>query len=323
MNTFATSITLWKRSIVQGVYQLIRERNWLIAIGALSGIFLLVQLLMVAFVGLRGFEAVMQGETSIRIEVTNGARQEKIAEFVAGTKALSYVSYVQRITPEQSYELMKKNDPNLISFLEEFNLENPFPETIQIGLQSLLNYADLQDFISQDAWRELIDPTYSTNITDQEAYMNQVIHITRAIRNALLVFIGVAAAILLYITIELIRSRVIKRSEEVLIKRLCGAIHFYILLPFVVEAVLLLFIAFCISVIIMIASIFGIQSFIPNVGPEGVLNKIWQASQVAFMHYGLLVIGIQILLIPVLSWLGTWFGSYQILRTQNYGLHRH
>lgn len=318
-----TSVTLWKRSIVQGIYQLIREHNWLIAIGALSGIFLLVQLLMLAFVGLQGFEAVMQGETAIRIELTNGVRPEKIAEFINGTKALPYVSYVQRITPAQSYELMKKSDPNLISFLEEFNLANPFPETIQIGLKGLLYYEDLQNFMSQDAWRELIDPTYSTSISDQEVYMSQVIHVTRAIRNALLLFIAIAAAILLYITVELIRSRVIKRSEEVLIKRLCGAIHFYILLPFVVEAALLLFIAFCISIIVMIISIFGLQSYIPSVGPDGVFNKIWEASKIAFMQYGVLVISLQLLLIPIISWLGTWFGSHQILRSQNYGLHRH
>lgn len=323
MSTFATKVTLWKRSVQQGIQQLTREKSWLVAVGALSGIFLLVQLLTVAFIGLQGFESVMQGETSVRLELIDAATPEGIAEFIREIKTLPYVSYVQRITPEQSYELMKTSDPNLISFLEEFNFTNPFPETIQIGLSGLLNYKDLQTVIGQDQWRNLIDPTYSTTISEQEAYMSQVISITNAIRNGLLIFIAIAAAILLYITIELVRTRVLRRSEEILIKRLCGAIHFYILLPFITEATILLGLAFCLSVIIMTGAIIGLQKFIPTVGPDGVFNQIWEASTAAFVQYGLMVLLIQLLIIPIISWFGTWLGSYQTMSTKNLGLHRH
>lgn len=323
MSTFATKITLWKRSIQQGVQQLMREKNWLVAVGALSGIFLLVQLLTVAFIGLQGFESVMQGETSVRLELIDSATPESIAEFIREIKTLPYVSYVQRITPEQSYELMKTSDPNLINFLEEFNFENPFPETVQIGLSGLLNYKDLQDVISKEEWRNLIDPTYSTSISEQEAYMSQVINVTNAIRNGLLIFIAIAAAILLYITIELVRTRVLRRSEEVLIKRLCGAIHFYILLPFITEATILLGLAFCLSLIIITGAVIGLQNFLPTVGPSGVFNQIWSESTSAFAQYGLIVLGAQLLMIPIVSWLGTWLGSYQTMRAKNLGLHRH
>lgn len=314
---------LWKRASEQGMKQMLRERHWIVTMGTLSGICVLLQLLILSFIGVEGFQAILQEKTSLRLEMNTEATNEEIVSFISALKKLPYIDRVDRITPEKSYEIIKQKDPGLIEFLEEFNFANPFPETVQVRFSSLKDYDTFSTFITAPQWRTLIDPSFATSTSDQETYILQILVVTKAIRTGIIAFLAVAIAVLLYIIIELIRAKIIRRQEEIIIQRLCGAMHFYITLPFIIEISVLLLLATCISILIVAITLITAPFVVGSLSTVGTLNDLWQKStEVLVQKVGWILI-IQIVAIPVIAWLGTWIGTRKILGTRHLGLHRH
>jgi cell division transport system permease protein len=314
---------LWKRALIQGWKQLVRERNWFLTVGTLTGVCMLFQLLLLSYIGIEGFTSILQDQTNLRLELNENVTPEVVSAFVSDLKALEYIDRVQLITPAKTYETMKESDPTLIAFLEEFNLGNPFPQTVHVQISSLNDYEYFTEQLQQEKWRSVLAPSFSTSTSEQETYIRQTIAVSTAISRAIIAFIALALVVLVYIIIELIRSKIMHKNEEIIIQRLCGAMHFYIVLPFVVEVSLILLLAVSLSIIVMLSVAMAAPFVFTSLSTNGILSQLWLRSSQIFTERVTVLVLIQLVCIPFVAWFGTWLGSFKILHNRYLGLHRH
>ena len=231
-------------------------------------------------------------------------------------KQLSYVDGVQYIPKEQAYDAERARDPSLIQFLEEFHLANPFPDTIAVTLRSLADYDRFAAFSRQSQWKTIVDPTFLSQATDQEAQVHEMLRVTQAGQTLVFVFLALIAGILLFVLMELTRRRAQARSEEMLIERLMGADTPTILVPFVVEATMLLIIALALALLIVsLFLVFVLPIVVPALGADGVFHAL--RTETVSLLWGLLpgVLLFEILLTPVLAFVAAWLALRSQLQT--------
>ena len=313
---------VWKRGIERGIVTVFRERDWITALGALTGVFLLLQLIIFVLLGLGEIQSTLKSRTDLRLEIQDNAENQQIQTFLSEMDQLPYVEDLIFVTKEQAYAQMKKQDPELIAFLEEFELSNPFPETVAITLSSLDEYDTFDAFLKQEKWHSIVDPTFLSSTTDQEQYVHELLRLTNTGQSLGLFFLILTAGILLFVTMELVRGRVLRRSEEILVEHITGAETFAVLLPFAVEAIVLLLAAMVLSTAIMVGIVMLLPIVMPNLISDGPLNAIGTEMSLILTTKLTVVILIEVLAIPIIGWLGAWLGILPKISTRSLMLHR-
>lgn len=297
-----------KRGITRGLRTLRREHRWKSTLGALCGIFVVVQLLIIAMLGLQTMQTILESRTDLRIELQPTATDNDIQDFYSALRALPYIQKTQYITKEQAYEQAQKLNPELVSFLEEFNFDNPFADIIGVTLTSLEAYNQFASFTEEQRWSSVVNPEFLSVITEQEKRVGELLQLTRSGRMLTAIILGITALSLLFITVEFVRSRALSRSDEVLVERLAGATPLAIVTPFVAEAVVL----FWAAVLCTTAGILAVITLLPTVVPALELGGILQEFRVLmtsqlYMEFPL-IIAIELLCIPFIITLGVWLG---------------
>ena len=315
--------TTWRRGICRGFVTVWRERGWVTAFGALTGVFLLLQLIIIVLMGVEGLESLLKSRTDLRLEIIAEAKDQDIQNFLSSMRELPYVDNSIYITREQAYSQMKEHDPELITFLEEFELENPFPETVAVTLNSLDDYDQFAIFIKEDQWHTVVDPSFLSAKTDQEAYVYELIHFTNTGRALAIFFLILTIGILIFVTTELVRGRVLRRSEEILVEHLSGAQTLAILLPFIVEAIILLAISIAGSFLITIGILFALPQVVPAITQQGSLQAIGEEIEILIRTRAPTILLIELLAIPVIGWIGAWLGIMPKINSRSLVLHRH
>lgn len=297
-----------RRGISRGVTTLVREQQWFTALGALFGVFMMVQLLVLVLMGLEGMHTLLRNRTDLRLEILTNAQEPDIQQFYTAISQLPYVEDIVFITKEKAYEQTRKDDPKLIEFLEEFQIKNPFNDTIGVTLTTLDTYDVFAKFIEGPQWNSVINPTFLSEITDQQEHVYALLSITKAGRSLTILILSLTALSLVCITTELVRRRAIARSDEVLVERLAGAQPFSIALPFITEAFALLLLAILISASIA----FGLAKLLPITMPalqaQGVLEPLQLEMQSLLYSIFPMMILLEIVASPFIATIGAWLG---------------
>lgn len=308
-------VTVCKRSVIRGCVTLLRERQWLTALGALLGVFVLVQLLGLVLIGLEGAQGMLRNRTDLRLEIQATANDVQVQEFYSALGQEAYVRDTVYVTKEKAYEQTKTSDPELISFLEEFNIQNPFHDTIGVTLNSLDDYAKFSTFVEQAQWQSVITPSFLSEITDQEKQVFALLSVTRAGRSIAMLILGVTGAALVFITTELIRRRSIGRSDEVMVERLVGASTLSIIIPFITEATILLLSAIIGSAVILSVLILAIPMFVPALQPNGALGSLSQEMIPLLTALLPTIFAIELICAPLIATIGAWLGMRRQIRS--------
>lgn len=306
---------LVKRGVVRGFQTVLRDRGWATAFGALFGVFLLVQLLLFILVGMEGIQSLLRTRTDLRLEIHEQAMDQDIRSFLAELESEPYVDDVVYVTREQAYENARNRDPELVSFLEEFGLSNPFPETIGVTLKNLEDYDSFRIFIEQSQWHTVVDPTFLTEVTDQEKHVYDLLKVAQAGRGLTATILLVTMLTLIFITTEMVRRRALARSDEVLVERLVGANMLSIILPFAAEAALLFWISIIASGFVLFAFLLLLPTLVPALGPLGALQALHTEVVPLLWKYLPLIVFLEIIFAPVLAGIGTWFGMRPQLKS--------
>src|SRR3989338_8603751 len=156
---------------------------------------------------------------------------------------LPYVAKAAFMTREQAYDRARRADPELIGFLEEYGLSNPFPDAVTVTMTSLEHYRELLHVLEDPQWQRVVDPSFLSDATAEQDYVEALLTLTKGIRSLVLFVLGIGTVTLLFVVVNLTRTRALSRSEEVLVERIAGAQTATILLPFAAEASILLLIA--------------------------------------------------------------------------------
>jgi cell division protein FtsX len=299
---------LLQRGTLRGIRNLWREHQWGATLGSLIGIFLLIQLLLLIFIGTEGIQSLLKSRTDLRLEIRSNAEAQGASELFSAIQQLPYVEEAVYITKEQAYERTKKDDPELIEFLERFSLQNPFPDTIGVTLSSLDYYNAFSRFTKDTQWQHVLDPTFLSETTGQETHVYELLNITQAGRIFTLVILLLTTVILVFVIMELTGARSLARSNEVLIERLVGARTIGTLTPFITEAVLLSYISIVVSGVLAVAFLYALPYIIPSINNGGTLGDLRAEIHPMLISLLPMFLVIEIVLIPFIASFGTWLG---------------
>lgn len=179
----------------QGWSQLRRMGGGRAAIAGVAGCCLILQLLLLFFVSGEGSLRMLRDRTALQLEVLPGATDQQISSLYAALRQHPSVEDVRYNTRQQIYEAQRESDPSFIAFLEKYQLENPFPDTLGVIVRSVDDYRVLGEFLQEDAWREIVDPAFLTHSAATESEARAMMDLLRWARWMLALFLvaGVAA----------------------------------------------------------------------------------------------------------------------------------
>ncbi|MEK7590894.1 MAG: permease-like cell division protein FtsX [Patescibacteria group bacterium] len=299
---------LFKRGLRRGILNIVRDRGLGASLAAFVAAAALIQFLFLLFIGAESLERMLRAQTDLRLEILSGATNQEIQQFYGGIRELPYVDEAQYVTREQAYELERRRDPELVAFLEEYNLENPFPDTIAVTLRSLDDYDAFAAFIRQEQWKSVVDPTFLSQVTDQEQQVYEMLRFTEAGRSLVLFFLLLVAGVAFFLLIELVRRRALERREEILIERLVGASPLSSILPFAVEASALMSAALLLSVLLIVFLLLSLPALVPAFSVGGPFAALKNAVFSSLRVSGPVITLLEFLVIPVIGFTGAWIG---------------
>ena len=274
----------WIRGMKRGFKHALRGEGSFIAVGALLGIFILMQMLMVSIVGTQAGLSVLRERLDLRIEVRDTATDADVQDFMQAVQGLPSVNDVVFITREQALERQKQRDPTLIDFLGKFGIDNPFPETIGVRLKKLEDATAFLTFIRQPAYSSVVNPAFLSETTAQQQQVERLATIVASSQALLWAGVGLVCAVLLLVVIEFIRRRSLLRQEEMTVQQLVGIRTFDLSLPFVIEMVCFLLLALVLSWIITILFFLTLPHLIPALGDGGIFAP-WTRFTVQLLQW--------------------------------------
>ncbi|TSC59188.1 MAG: hypothetical protein Greene041619_24 [Candidatus Peregrinibacteria bacterium Greene0416_19] len=301
-----------KRGLRRGYVSLLRERTWAGAFTTLLGIVLLGQLFLFLMIGVQGLQHLLRARTDLRLELLTSATDQDAQLFFAAARALPAVERAVYITKEKAYEEERRRDPNLVQFLEKYGLRNPFPDTIGVTLRSLEDVDSFITFTRQPQWKSVIDPSYLTKATDQEREARELLHVTLAIRALVSLLIVLLSVVVLAVTVSLIRSRSAAREEEVTVERLVGADEVSVLLPFAMEAGILLLLSLLLATLLTAVIVNLLPLAVPALAADGAFGGLTREVVHLLRRSWFWILALQILCVPFISVVGAWWGVRKV-----------
>ncbi len=302
------------RGVRRGLTSALREPGWGASIGALFGVLFIIQVLILFTLGIHSAMSLLRERTDVRLEIIDGASLTNIATLRSNLAKEPYVEDVVFVSREEAFEKQRIRDPQLIAFLEKFAIQNPFPDTMGVRLKHLEDYGTLRQFLNDPVYRDTVNPNFLSQSTDQEDQIHKLIAATLAIRSFLIVTVALITLVLLFVIIELVGRRALLRSEEILVQTLVGATPLTILIPFCIEVLLLMFIALLLAGGFLAGVLYAIPAFLPSFSATGLFAPWTRMFQYTLFMLGPWIAALEIILLPVLALIGSFFGLWTRLK---------
>lgn len=302
----------FRRAAKRGIVNVFREEGFGTAIGSLFGVVLLAQIIVLLAVGVQGGLVLLRERTDLRLQIRDTATDAQIQDLYQNIRQLSYVEDTIYVTREQAYERQKQRDPTLIDFLQKFGIENPFPDTMGVRLQTLEDYPAFLQFLKQPVFAAVVDPSFLTTTTDQQQQVEQLTGVVSSARIVLAFIVGLAVVVLLFVVVELIRRRALTKRQELFVEQLVGASRMEILMPFMVEMACMLLVALLLSLGLSAILVVLLPYFLPVLASGGLFSQWGEAAGSVLLHWAPWTIFFELVLVAALSATGTLIA----LRTQ-------
>jgi cell division protein FtsX len=297
-----------RRGLRRSTQQIFRERTWGATLLLLTGIMVLVQIFLVFLLSVNGTGKLLVARSGIQVEVLPTARDQDIQELYAELNAHPAVQEVVYITGEEAYQTQRARDPELISFLEEYNLENPFPDTFSVTLKSLDSYDEFAAEVQSDQWRNVIDPSFLSSGSTKQQQIRTLLEVTGGLRTLSVVFIIVAIIALFFVILEWVSRTAARRNQELLLEHLLGASSLAVVMPFVCEMAILLIGATIIATALCGAFLALLPIFMPAFALEASFRMLQSEMMPLLLYVFPWLLLIELIAIPVLSFAGTVIG---------------
>ena len=168
---------------------------------------LLLYVLIGSVIVLQREEMALSSQSTVRLAIADGASRQGVGEFFAILTRQSFAEDTAYITKQQAMERARIRDPELVQFLEENNLGNPFVETIAVTITSAIAYEALSAFLKEPQWSTVLDETTIPSITaQQEALWSALLQTQRNVLASLLLCL-VAITLIALSVVLLVKRR--------------------------------------------------------------------------------------------------------------------
>ncbi len=298
-----------RRAIGRGVQLLQRERTWGTTLTLLTAVLVLVQLFMVMLLGAYGVNQLLSSRAGLHLEVLPTASDGDVQSFFAAIHANPDVQSASFVTKEQAYAEQRNLNPDLMDFLDQYKLDNPFPDTFVVVLKSLDSYNSFRNFVEQPQWKSVINPSFLSKVTDQEKQIQDLLSVTNAIRSITFVFVFIAFTVLLFVVLELVSRTVRSHSGELFLENVLGASPLSVLLPFVVEMSILLLSATLIATALVLVVIVAIPFLMPALADETPFRAFSTQMGPLLLYMFPWILLIELCLMPALAYVGVFLGA--------------
>lgn len=298
-----------RRGIRRGCRQIIRDRGWATTLVLLTTLLLLMQIFIVLLLGLEGGNRLLTGRATLQLEIHPGAAQQNVQELYATLKQQSFVRGVEYITREKALENETQRDPALAAFLQEYDLDNPFPDTLSVLLISLESYDAFNTFIRQERWQNVTETTELSSVTGQERTIRTLLQVAGAVRTLVILFIGTGFLLLCFVIFEWVMRSMARRRREIELEQTLGAPPLSILIPLVTEMSAFLLLSAILSMLLTGILLTGVPMLLPAVVLEETFTAFLTEVRPLFLHMLPLLFLVELILLPLLAFGGTALGA--------------
>ena len=268
----------------------------------------LVQLSLLSLIGMEGMHLLLKAQTSLRVELTESATDQQIQELIAAVDSLPYVRKQTYVTKENVYQQMQKTDPELIAFIEEYQMENPFPETVILELQSPKSAAMLESELREN-WQTVVDPAFLSETTQQKQELATFAELVDAGYTVSTRFLYTAIGLLTLILVLLMRQYAVHHRDDMLMDMQMGAERYRVVLPYILQTCVLLLIAGVIGTILAMGVLWIVPGHVSALGAGGALETYATEYLLTLKSFGFTLLGIELVAIPIIASIGVILGS--------------
>jgi cell division protein FtsX len=258
-----------RNALTRGFTVLRRERRWGSTLLMLSLTMVILQILLAGALSLKGVEGLLNAQSGIHLEVARTASDQKIQELYAALKELPYVQEVTYVPKEKAYEREKLRDPELVRSLEQFSVQNPFPDTFSVVLTELGSFEELLTFVEAPQWNGTVDPSFLATAAAQENDVRSYLTVSRSALALLLLLLWACIACVVVMVGDLALQRAHERSAELTMENLMGATPFQAALPLAAEIAILLLLSLAIGFGVTVVLLLLMPLFVPGLASGG------------------------------------------------------
>lgn len=264
-----------RRSLRRALRALVREGNIFPAFAAFTASALLLQVLLTLFLASARTERSLVSESAMRLDLLPSATAQETQEFFAAVRHLPNVASALYVTKEQALEDARTRDPAFVAFLEEYQVRNPFTDTILVRLRSVADNAPFHTFVRTHTLTRILDPAALAGISQTNQQMQVMAKAVSLGRAVLAILLALATVGFLGMTVEFVRRRLRLRHDEALLEQLAGAPLGRSLLPLTIEVAVLL-VAVC---VMSSALLFLVAGFFPRIAAPLFLVQLMDVAR--------------------------------------------
>lgn len=245
----------------------------------------------------------IEDRINLSAEIDFAVDENKILEIKQKIEKIQEVESVNYISREDVLnDFIEKNqdDKNMMRMLEEIkdaNPEgNPFYANLIITAKEFEYYSSIDEYLKKEYKDELAGTNYEKNKAAMDNFNKYLIFI----KNVSLGLGSVLILISIVLTLNTIRMSLYANRKEFEIMRLVGASNLYVKLPTIFEGLLYGLTSSIITVIALIATIYGSDHFIKKVLPELNIAELYTKY---FIEICLIIIALGVVLGAVSSYI--------------------
>lgn len=230
---------IWiKRAFKNGWHSLLRNKLLSIATILIIALMLFVFNLILAMSYASDSVISNVGEKlDISVEIRGGVENYSIQSFVNTLKEHPNVKEVVYISKDEALAKFGSKYPNVISFLQHHNLENPLPDTVRIVTNDVADNNLVIDFLEQPNFANIVNQEKLMKNVEQKDRNEKILGITLSIKRLSYWLILIFAFVGLTIIFNSININIHSHAKEINIMKLVGAKYYFIRSGFLFEGV--------------------------------------------------------------------------------------
>lgn len=273
---------LFRRSIRCGWCMLRYGQSTGMTFTALFAIMLLLQLLVLAFLGVRGVHMLLVQRAPLQVELLPQTSDHDMQQLYGALRAMPSVRSITYVPQEKA---------------GAFSLILPSPRHFDIIRQAL----------AAPQWSPIIHPSFLADMRDTQTRLRSQLLMVRGVE----LFAGflslVGLSMLFAVLTALVRRGTWKRREEVELEELLGASRFDTVLPVATGITLSLLPVSLLATLLVLCG-YVLLPFAPEALSEGPSLLLRREVHALLLTIGPVIFLFEMLLMPVMATAGAWVG---------------
>ncbi len=209
----------------------------------------------------------VQKKVDVSVYFKEDVSEDEIMDVSAEIANISEVKEIEYVSKDEALEIFierHKDDPVLIESLAEVGY-NPFLDALNIKAWEASQYEQVANFLETGVFQGLID---NVDYYQRKPVIDKVFALTSGI-NKIGIFFGLVLGIIaVLVAFNTVRIAIHNSNKEISVMRLVGASNSFVRGPFVIQGIIVGFIAAIITLLITFGLCYGFDSRINALAPE-------------------------------------------------------